>query len=154
MMKAKYGVCTECSESGEYKEVRLARVKPPECIYHYKRNKALEYQKRAKERELVKPKAKPKRIAPMSVKKLQEYAKYTPIRDRYLQENKVCEVDGCNNNSNNLHHKAGRNGELLYDVRYFMACCGDCHPRRIHFEPDYAGWARDMGYILTINLKK
>lgn len=34
-----------------------------------------------------------------------------------------------------IHHKAGREGRLLFDARYFMAVCPDCH-RHIHANPE------------------
>ncbi len=118
---------------------------------------------RAHEKELRDKKSgegskKKKNIAPVSDKKLEELAMYRPIRDEYLSAHKECEVDDCNRRSTNLHHKMGRSGyadeesrfkgiKLLWDVRYFMACCHICHPFRIHHEAN-DGWARKNGYIL------
>lgn len=101
-----------------------------------------------------------KRISPFSQKKLDDLAIYRPIRDKYLDEHRWCEVDGCGKPSTNLHHKATRTGyaddwareneiKLLWDVRYFMACCGVCHPFKIHQEAN-DGWARKHGYLITL----
>lgn len=92
-----------------------------------------------------------------SSKLLKNLAKYRPIRDAYMEANPTCEVEGCYKFSTNNHHKAGRVGfwdeearqgglMLLWDVRFFMACCETCHPKRIHENP---AWAREKGYILT-----
>lgn len=147
MIKAKYGVCTECDND---KEVLLYRRNPPQCQYHYQKQKAQIYKKRADAKE--KKKAKP--IAKVSKKRQAGLRLYEESKKRRLKEYPVCEVRGCHNPSNNIHHRAGRTGQLLWNYKYLMACCGSCHPRRIHFEQDYPGWARAEGYIVTIDLKK
>jgi len=102
---------------------------------------------------------KKKFIAPVSQRMLSELSIYRPIRDGYLSHHETCEVRGCENPSNNLHHKAGRTGyadqwakdegvKLLWDVRFFMACCGSCHPRRIHENPE---WATQEGYMIKFH---
>lgn len=91
------------------------------------------------------PAKKRKAIKPFSQKKLKDLATYRPLRDEYLINNPICEVHDCNKPTTNLHHKKGRRGPLLYDVKYFMACCETCHPKRIHENP---AWAREHGYIL------
>lgn len=137
-IKAKFGTCSVCSSENQL----LYRRNPPMCKPCYWKDKM----NRAKAKER-KPK---KRINPFSDKKLEALAKYRPLRDKYLSDNPTCQVDYCENPTTNLHHKAGRNGELLYDVRYFMACCSECHPQRIHENPE---WAREKGYIITVNTK-
>lgn len=99
---------------------------------------------------------KKKFIAPTSKKMLGELAIYRPIRDGYLSRHEICEVEDCGRTVTNLHHKMGRTGyadewarnegvKLLWDVRFFMACCSKCHPQRIHENPE---WAREKGYII------
>ncbi len=101
---------------------------------------------------------KKKRIKSYTKKSSYQIRKYNVKRRIYLKDNPVCEVKGCWNRSTNIHHKAGRRGyadqwardnkiQLVQDERYFMACCDDCHPKRIHENP---GWAREQGYILTL----
>lgn len=142
MIKAKFGNCSKCNST----DILLYRRNPPECKVCYFKGKM-----ERKKLSTNKPKPQPKKsILPVSKKRMEELAKYRPLRDKYLQDNPMCEVDDCNNVSTNLHHKAGRNGSLLYDVRYFMACCDDCHPRRIHENPE---WARENGYIITVDNK-
>lgn len=91
-------------------------------------------------------KKKVKRMRPFSKKRGEELDEYYSLRDKYLEEHEFCEVRGCNNKTTNLHHKKGRSGKLLTDVRYFMACCSECHPKKIHMEDPK--WARENGYIL------
>lgn len=150
--KIKYGVCVHCEKKGDFNDKPLARKNPPECQYHYKLEKAKIYQKRAEERERDEPKKK-KPIKNISSKLLSRLAIYRVRRDEYLSKNKICEVEGCGKRSTNVHHKAGREGILLILTKYFMACCETCHPNRIHFNPDYEGWAREKGYIITVNAK-
>lgn len=73
-------------------------------------------------------------------------AVYRPLRDKYLNEHPICEVHDCNNPSNQLHHKKGRVGKLLYDDEFFMACCGVCHPARIH---ENSEWSYEHGYLIS-----
>lgn len=84
-------------------------------------------------------------INPISDKKMKELAIYRPLSKKYLKENPVCEVKGCGKPSTNIHHKNGRTGKRLYDLKYFLACCGTCHPKRIHENPK---WARKNGYLI------
>lgn len=88
---------------------------------------------------------KQKVISPLSQKKADELKTYRPRRDKYLREHTKCEVKECNRPSTHIHHKNGRNGEMLYNVHYFMAVCNGCHPQKIHENPE---WARAMGYLI------
>ena len=142
MIKAKFGECTECANG---KEVLLYRRNPPQCQHHYQKQKAEIYKERADK----KPQKARKQIKQFSKKKLNQLAEYRPKRDKYLKEHPICEVKGCGRSTTNLHHKAGREGKLLIMVEYFMACCDICHPKKIHENPE---WARENGYILTVNL--
>ena len=78
-----------------------------------------------------------------------ELTEYNVLRDDYMAEHDICEVKGCENPSNQLHHKKGRDGKLLIDTAYFMACCGVCHPRKIH--ETHVKWAYDNGYLIRRN---
>lgn len=149
-MKVKIGDCSVCGAKDTY----LGRNNPPQCISCYKYLKAKQYKERADKRRQnqqkeEKPKKKP--ISPVSRKRLGELAEYRKRRDKYLKENPICEVRGCNNATTNLHHKAGRVGKLLTDVRYFMACCSSCHPRKIH--ETHPKWAEEQGYIIRLRDK-
>ena len=88
---------------------------------------------------------KKKTISPISKKRIEELAEYRTVRDRYLKENPICQVKDCSNPSTHIHHVNGRTGKRLYDVRYFMAVGGCCHPERIHENPT---WARENGYLI------
>jgi len=108
------------------------------CKYHQNQ--------RTDEKWLSKKQKTPKKsFKPISDKRVEQLAKYRTRRDKYLKENPICEVKGCNKKTTNLHHKAGRIGEMLYDVQYFMACCSECHPKKIHENPK---WARENGYLI------
>jgi len=96
-----------------------------------------------KPRDVIK--SKPKYISPVSKKRLTQLSEYRLVRDKYLEDNPKCEVYDCVNDTTNLHHKNGRNGNRLIDTGFFMSCCSDCHPKRIHENPK---WARDNGYLI------
>lgn len=82
-------------------------------------------------------------IKPVSDKKLVELAEYRKIRDKWLIENPFCEVCGTPYNLS-VHHKAGRTGKLLTDIRYFMTVCLRDH-EKIETSPE---WAKSKGYSL------
>ena len=60
---------------------------------------------------------------------------YNAIRALYLKANPFCNchVDIAKPQliyrvpSTQIHHKRGRDGLLLFDVRHFCACCSSCH---------------------------
>ena len=64
---------------------------------------------------------------------------YNAIRALYLKANPFCECHDqtrgsrrdfsqpYREKSTQIHHKRGRDGLLLFDVRHFCACCSSCH---------------------------
>lgn len=127
------------------------------CKFHqYLRTDRLQTYKTGKHKRIKSAKSKYYRIPKISSKLKTELQTYRPIADKYLEENPICEVKDCDNYSNQVHHKKGRVGysdadariiglKLLWDVRFFMACCGDCHPSKIHNNPK---WSYENGYLL------
>jgi len=81
---------------------------------------------------------------PIAKKRAEEYKIYRPRRDKYMSEHPICEVKGCCNPSNDLHHKNGRTGVMLYNIKHFMAICRKDHTK-IDEDPI---WARENGYII------
>lgn len=65
---------------------------------------------------------------------------YLAIRHLFLTANtrcKMCSDSGNFNFASQVHHKSGRAGLLLFDVRYFMPLCEQCH-RWVHDNPEVA----------------
>lgn len=83
-----------------------------------------------------------------SAKRGVENREYTRRRGAYMEDHPVCEAQkpGCTHNSSELHHKAGRIGRLLINIKYFMACCNNCHSH-IHAHPEES---YKVGHLLTI----
>lgn len=100
------------------------------CIGHAK------YYAGAKEVKAQKP------ISIRSVKRQAEEKLYLKKKKEYLTEHIRCEVKKCNKVSEDVHHKKGRVGKLLYDERYFLAVCRD-HHREIEINPVSA---KENGY--------
>jgi hypothetical protein len=92
----------------------------------------------------VKEEKPAKRISITSVKRKAEEKLYLKKKKEYLTKNIRCEVKGCNRVSDDLHHKRGRVGKLLYDERFFMAVCRN-HHTEIETNPD---WAIENKYSL------
>lgn len=88
----------------------------------------------------------PKKKA-VSDKKKERMAKYYELRDAYLKEHPVCEVEGCSSTKVDLHHKKSRLGQELF--RNFMSVCRQ-HHEMIHRE---SAWAYENGYLLKHNYK-
>lgn len=86
---------------------------------------------------------KPKPIAKQSDKRKDRETIYQEKRDKYMDNHPICEC--CESNfSEDLHHKAGRIGDLLTDESKFMACCRECHTW-IHEHPKES---REKGYLI------
>lgn len=70
-----------------------------------------------------------KAIDKVSDSRKEDEKKYKKVRKQYLKDFPECEANlpGCKKKSSEIHHKRGRIGGLLYDVRYFLACCNSCH---------------------------
>jgi len=82
-------------------------------------------------------------IKPVSDNRAEELAIYRPRRDKYMLDNPKCEC-GCGRDSEDLHHKNGRRGKMVYNIKYFMAVARVCHTK-IHENPE---WAREKGYLI------
>lgn len=82
---------------------------------------------------------KRKPIAKLSVKRKVENVEYLKLRLEYLNEHQNCEakIAGCNIFATQIHHRAGRIGNLLTDTSLFLAVCGHCH-RVIELNPNFA----------------
>lgn len=96
-------------------------------------------------------KEKPKRkignpIAPVSKKQKQRVAKYSLVRAEYLYTHPYCEARLCRGaRATEIHHLAGKIGDLLTDTDNMIGVCRDCH-EWIHLND---AEARDMGLLLS-----
>ena len=54
---------------------------------------------------------------------------YKKVREIYLNNNPNCEakLQGCSYEATEIHHKAGKTGDLLFNTKYFLAVCRTCH---------------------------
>lgn len=91
---------------------------------------------------IPKPKKTQKRIRQVSKKRGRENGQYLVLRKVFLENHPICQVDKCKNPATTIHHKKGRIGKLLCDIRHFLAACVDCH-QKIELEPE---WAKENGY--------
>jgi hypothetical protein len=97
------------------------------------------YELQQKSLGLAAPKEEKKqvRISMKSLKRKVEEKLYLKKKKEYLTAHIRCEVKGCNHVSEDIHHKRGRLGKLLYDERYFLAVCRD-HHTEIESHPELA----------------
>lgn len=86
------------------------------------------------------------RIRKMSEKREKENKEYLILNREFLKDKK-CQCKDCPNKATTVHHQKGRIGKLLCDIRFWLACCMDCHTE-IENHPT---WAYKMGYSLFRN---
>ena len=97
--------------------------KDEDCnLPHYRIGK---YRYCVKSSDISKPKQKP--IKSISDKQSERLKTYRKVRDEYMFNHPICEFPNCTNRSTDLHHGAGRVGELLTDIRYFKALDREHH---------------------------
>lgn len=93
-------------------------------------------------------KSKPK---PISASRMDDMKKYSKAKKEYLAEHDTCQFPGCKkrhmpasnpNQTLEIHHKKGRDGEMLYNKEFFMAVCRFHHGYiEMHREESYEkGW--------------
>lgn len=70
---------------------------------------------------------------------------YRKLAKLFITTHPRCQVKGCKNVSECVHHKAGRIGDLLLDRDYFLAVCMG-HHRQIEENPQ---WAKENGYSVS-----
>lgn len=76
-------------------------------------------------------------------------AVYNAIKAEFLigEEECVVGMPGCTPYQVDIHHKNGRSGILLFDVRHWMTVCNSCHSY-LHAHPAEArikGWLAQSG---------
>lgn len=73
----------------------------------------------------LKPRQEPiKKVSEKMQKKLGVYARK---KKEYIKDHPICEFEGCQCKSKDIHHKKGKIGDLYTDETYFMAVCRDHH---------------------------
>lgn len=88
------------------------------------------WQTRCAQNLIVNVKPTQKRIPNRSPKRAKQEREYSKVRKEFLLANPLCEAripQLCTTDSVQVHHKAGRIGDLLTDVRYFLPVCDACH---------------------------
>lgn len=78
---------------------------------------------------------KPKPIKKMSDHKKEDYELYKIAREQHFKDFPKCQFNGCVSGHIQLHHMAGRVGELLYNRKYFKSLC-DKHHRFVTENPE------------------
>jgi hypothetical protein len=87
------------------------------------------------------------KIPQVSSKRKKKDVEYLKLRERFLNENPVCQVSvtGCMHGASDVHHTyAGSNREAFYLVQStWLAVCRSCH-NHIHNNP---AEARTLGWL-------
>lgn len=77
-------------------------------------------------RQLSKP-IKVTRIKPRTAKRAAQEAKYYKRKPIWLAEHDKCEYAFCRKKSDDIHHMAGRSGDLLLNEELWLALCRGHH---------------------------
>lgn len=88
--------------------------------------KLTKQQERKKAQRLAGMKEKRTPIKKASDKRADQLALYSILRKKWLK-GKLCGVKGCGCMADDIHHKKGRDGDLLIDTRFFLAVCRPHH---------------------------
>ena len=87
------------------------------------------------------------KIPLVSSKRKKKDVEYLKLRERFLNENPVCQVSvtGCMNGASDVHHtRSGSDRNVYYLIQStWMASCRACH-QWIHLNPEKA---RILGYL-------
>ena len=80
-----------------------------------------------------------KPIRARSKKRASQEAKYAKERLKFLDKNDLCQARllGCSYHATDIHHKEGREGELLLLQSKWLAVCRECH-ETIEMNPNMA----------------
>ncbi|MFA5243683.1 MAG: hypothetical protein WC380_00145 [Pedobacter sp.] len=72
-----------------------------------------------------------------SLKRAKQEREYSKLRDKFLADNPICMFPECQSEQVELHHAAGRVGNLLTDVSTFRSLCR-YHHQYVELHPDVA----------------
>lgn len=136
MIKPKIGKCLDCR-----KERPLTAGRCQSCYWPYRRS--LKAEKGGKQQ-------KNSHIAKKSVSKLDREIEYAKIRKGWLPEHRECQaaLPGCCKIATQVHHKAGRSGDLLLETDKWLACCHRCHT----WITEHSAAAVELGLSLRRNV--
>lgn len=139
-MREVLGVCSECGDGA----TKWVTAKSGLCPHH---DELLNVKNKKEKwvRNAIRLRAKG--IRPMSESRQKDWQLYVIARYEFLIDNPRCAVYP-HLESDQIHHKKGRVGSLLYDKEHFLAVSGEGH-RFIEGNPE---WALNMGYrVLRTN---
>ena len=94
------------------------------------------------------PIVKQKKLPPRSPKRIKLDVQYSELRKKFLIDKSLCEahIPGvCTQLSTDVHHKAGRSGDLYLDQTHWLSVCRSCH-MWIESRPEDA---KKLGFSIT-----
>lgn len=131
-------ICDGCGKSRPiWKNAMVDGVRHRFCQYCWSCHP--ENTKSAKKSTSSKP------IAPRSHKRSKEEKMYAGKRAIFMSTHQMCEaniVGLCTQKASEVHHKAGRIGDLLLDETKWMAVCRSCHT----WIEEHPNEATEMGF--------
>lgn len=68
-------------------------------------------------------------ISKRSSKRAKTEAEYSKVRKQFLNDHSMCmaRIPGCTLTATEIHHKKGRDGDLLTNTEFFLPVCRSCH---------------------------
>jgi len=89
-----------------------------------------------------------KPLARHSLKRAKQERDYSKIRKAYLLSSNTCKAqlpNTCTHHSTEVHHKMGRIGDLLTNIKYWLPVCRQCH----QWIEEHPIEAKELGFSLN-----
>jgi len=136
----------ECAQKDGKAFIIHKPIKSQPTVFRFYTNPLVKKRKAIKKKFYAPGQAKPKKIRPLSKKRAQQNKLYLELRAAFLV-NKICPITG--EMATEVHHKKGRCGALLTDVRFFLAVSRRGH---VWIEANPAE-AEKLGYVIKRTTK-
>lgn len=118
--------CTDCMKDDDYsiKPTISGRCFQKDSKFHYQTFQKEKYQAKQKDKPIKQAKVKQ-----VSDKRAKELRLYSKLRKEFLSIHEVCEakLEGCTYEATEVHHRMGRENDLLNDTDKWLAICSSCH---------------------------
>lgn len=126
------------------------------CSYHERaerKEKELTQKQSDKRKALIEKQREKSKIArpkvnKVSVKRRHDSADYEIVRMGFLVTYPECQIKAnefCTNTATDIHHMAGRTGDLFLDITKWKSSCRSCH----NYAHDHPKEAKEKGWSLS-----
>lgn len=125
MLKSyKQGICIDCAEQGDKGIKPIISGRCFNAPFHYQKYQQAKYREKQKDKPV-----KQAKIKPVSDKRSKDIREYSKLRKKFLDANPMCQSGLVQfpHAATDIHHMAGRCGDLFLNTKYWLAVCRTCH---------------------------